>query len=267
MELISLKNTRIQEMKTLFLSKKQLLSKDLCDIFGVSIETVRRDLNILAQEGFIQKIYGGARLVESPSIPTAIETWETRLKKNELFKRSIAERVVSLVADGCTIFLDTGTSVFELLPLLKEKKNLTILTNSLRVATELGLCDNFTVYNIGGLVKRETLTSIGLFAKEFIASFYRIDFAILSCDGFIPDSGTTEYSSEIAEFKQMIIDKCSHIIVVADHTKFGIVGSCICCPIEKIGTLVTDSLVPSAVINLLASRDVQVVQASSSELP
>lgn len=99
-----MKNTRIQEMKTLFLSKKQLLSKDLCDIFGVSIETVRRDLNILAQEGFIQKIYGGARLVESPSIPTAIETWETRLKKNELFKRSIAERVVSLVADGCTIF-------------------------------------------------------------------------------------------------------------------------------------------------------------------
>ena len=64
-----MKNTRIQEMKKLFLNKKQLMNKDLCDIFAVSIETVRRDLNILEQEGFIQKIYGGARLMENPSIP------------------------------------------------------------------------------------------------------------------------------------------------------------------------------------------------------
>ena len=261
-----MKNTRIQEMKKLFLNKKQLLNKELCDIFGVSIETVRRDLNILEQEGFIQKVYGGARLLENPSIPATIEAWDTRLKKNELFKKSIAERVATLIPDGCTVFLDTGTSVFEVLPLLQEKKNLTVLTNSLRIATELGLCDSFSVYNIGGLVKRETLTSIGLFAKEFLASFYRIDFAILSCDGFLPDRGTTEYSSEIAEFKQLVIDKTAHIIAVADHSKFGITGSCVCCPIEKIGTLVTDSLVSAAVVSKLTERGVQVVQTSPDEL-
>ncbi len=257
-----MKNTRIQEMKKLFLSKKQLSNKELCDTFAVSIETVRRDLSMLSQEGFIQKIYGGARLMENPSIPATIETWETRLKKNEYFKRSIAEHVITLIPDGCTIFLDTGTSVFELLPLLQEKKNLTILTNSLRIASELGLCDIFTVYNIGGLVKRETLTSIGLFAKEFISSFYRIDFTVLSCDGFLPDSGTTEYSSEIAEFKQLIINKCAHIIVVADHSKLGISGSCVCCPIDKISTFVTDALVPSSTVNQLTERGVNVVQAA-----
>ena len=64
-----MKSTRIQEMKQLFLRKKQLLNKDLCDIFAVSIETVRRDLNILEEEGFIQKIYGGARLIENTNIP------------------------------------------------------------------------------------------------------------------------------------------------------------------------------------------------------
>lgn len=261
-----MKNTRIQEMKKLFLNKKQLMNKDLCDIFAVSIETVRRDLNILEQEGFIQKIYGGARLMENPSIPDTIEAWDTRLKKNELFKKSIAEKVSPLIPDGCTVFLDTGTSVFEILPLLKDKKNLTILTNSLRIATEMALCDSFSVYNIGGLVKRETLTSIGLFAKEFLASFYRIDFAVLSCDGFLPEQGTTEYSSEIAEFKQLVIDKSAHIIAVADHTKFGITGSCVCCPIEKIGTLVTDSLVSTAAVTKLSERGVRVVQTSSSEL-
>ena len=126
-------------MKKLFLSKKQLLNKELCDTFGVSIETVRRDLNILEQEGFIQKVYGGARLVENTSIPATIEDWDTRLKKNELFKKSIAERVATLIPDGCTVFLDTGTSVFEVLPLLQEKKNLTVLTNSLRIAC-FGVC-------------------------------------------------------------------------------------------------------------------------------
>ena len=261
-----MKNSRIQEMKKLFLNKKQLLNKDLCDIFGVSIETVRRDLNILEQEGFIQKIYGGARLIENTSIPDNIEAWDTRLKKNELFKKSIAERVATLIPDGCTVFLDTGTSVFEVLPLLKDKKNLTVLTNSLRIATEMAQCDSFSVYNIGGLVKRETLTSVGLFAKEFLASFYRIDFAVLSCDGFLPERGTTEYSSEIAEFKQLIMDKTSHIIALADHTKFGITGSCICCPVEKIGTLVTDSLVPAPAVAKLNERGVRVVQASASEL-
>ena len=84
-----MKNTRIQEMKRLFLSRKQVLNTELCDTFGVSIETVRRDLNLLEKEGFIQKVYGGARLVENPNIPATIEAWDTRLKKNEVFKRAL----------------------------------------------------------------------------------------------------------------------------------------------------------------------------------
>lgn len=260
-----MKTSRIQEVKKLFLNKKQLMNKELCDIFGVSIETIRRDLNILENEGFIQKIYGGARLIENTGIPDTIEAWDTRLKKNELFKKSIAERVATLIPDGCTVFLDTGTSVFEVMALLKEKKNLTILTNSLRIATEMAQCDSFSVYNIGGLVKRETLTSVGLFAKEFLSSFYRIDFAVLSCDGFIPERGTTEYSVEIAEFKQLIVDKTSHVIALADHTKFGIAGSCVCCPVEKIGTLVTDSLAPASAIAKLNERSVHMLQTSTGD--
>ncbi len=261
-----MKNTRIQELKKLFLGKKQLLNKDLCDIFGVSIETIRRDLNLLEEEGFIQKIYGGARLTENTNIPDTIEAWDTRLKKNEFFKKNIARQVATQIPDGCTVFLDTGTSVFEVLPFLKEKKNLTVLTNSLRIATELALYDGFSVYNIGGLVKRETLTSIGLFAKEFLASFYCIDFAVLSCDGLVPGMGTTEYSTEIAEFKQLVIDKTAHVIVMADHTKLGITGSCICCPVSKIGTLVIDSLFPSSTSTDFADAGVNVIQASSEEL-
>ena len=257
-----MKSNRIQEMKQLFLSRKQVLNTELCDTFGVSIETVRRDLNLLEKEGFIRKVYGGARLVENPGLPATIETWDTRLKKNEPFKKSIAEKAATLIPDGCTVFLDTGTSVFEILPLLSRKKNLTILTNSLRVATEMGLCESFSVYSIGGLVKRETLTSMGFFAKEFLSSFYHIDYAILSCDGFLPDYGTTEYSAEIAQFKQLVMDKTAHIIAAADHTKFGIAGSCDCCPIEKIGTLVTDTLVSASALHKLQERGVQVLQAS-----
>lgn len=257
-----MKNTRIQEMKTLLLSRKQVTCAELCSTFGVSIETVRRDLNLLEKEGFLRKVYGGARLAEDSALPATIETWDARLMKNEPFKKSIASKVSTLIPDGCTVFLDTGTSVFEILPLLSQKKNLTILTNSLRVASEMALCESFSVYNIGGLVKRETLTSMGFFAKEFLASFYRIDYAILSCDGFLPDYGTTEYSVEIAEFKQLVIDKCAHIIVIADHTKFGITGSCVCCHLEKIDTLVTDTLVSLPAVQKLTEHGVQVIQSA-----
>lgn len=258
-----MKSTRIQEMKKLFLSRKQLLCTELCQIFGVSIETVRRDLNLLEREGFIQKIYGGARLMEVSALPATIEAWDTRLQKNKAFKQGIAEKTVSLIPDGCTVFLDSGTSVFELLPLLHEKKNLTILTNSLRVATEMSLCEDFSVYSIGGLVRRETLSSTGFFAREFLSSFYRIDYAVLSCDGFLPAEGTTEYSTQIAEFKRLIIDKTTHIIALVDHTKFGIAGCCVCCPVEKIHTLITDSLISDSTVKALGEQGVQVFQAPS----
>lgn len=257
-----MKSDRLQEIRKLFLSRKKITNPELCETFDVSIETVRRDLNILEKEGFLRKVYGGACLVETQDAPVFVEKWDTRIDKNETCKRIIASAAAQRIPDGSTVFLDTGTTVFEIAPFLKSKKNLTILTNSLRLASELGMYDHITVYCIGGLVKTNTLSCSGFFAAELLSYFCSIDYAVISCDGFIPGKGTTEYSIELSMLKKIVLDKADHIIAVVDHGKFGISGSCLCCPAERINVLVTDALVRRDDLNLLKEFSGEVVIAS-----
>lgn len=247
-----MKSDRLQEIKKLFLNRKKVTNPELCETFGVSIETVRRDLNILEKEGFIRKIYGGACLNEAQDIPAPVDKWTTRIDRNEAFKRSIAAAAAARIPDGATVFLDAGTTVYEIAPHLTGKKNLTVLTNSLRLASALGMYEHITVYCIGGLIKTDTLCSSGFFAAELLSYFCRIDFAVISCDGFIPDKGTTEYSIELSMLKKIVLEKADRIIAVVDHGKFGISGSCLCCPTERIDILVTDTLAPQEVLDTIS---------------
>lgn len=258
-----MKADRLQDVKRLLLKKKKITNAELCETFGISIETVRRDLNILEKEGFLRKIYGGACLVEQRDLPISVESWNARIDKNELDKRNIAGTAAAMIPDGSTVFLDSGTSIFEVVPFLKGKSNLTILTNSLRVASELGMCDHITVYCVGGLIKTDTLSSTGFFASEILSYFYHIDYALISCDGLIPDKGTTEYSIELSMLKKSVLDKAKRILAVVDHTKFGISGSCLCCPVERIDMLITDEFAPQDALNVLHERSVQVTIATS----
>lgn len=262
-----MKNRRIQDIKRLLLDKKQVMNVELCEIFGVSIETIRRDLNILESEGFIRKVYGGARLAESSADSIPIENWDDRLHTNEAFKRSIAAKAASLIPDDCTVFLDNGTSVFEALPYFKEKKNLTILTNSLRVAMELGMYDTLTVYCVGGVINPDMLVSTGFFASELLSYFCHIDYAIISCDGFSPEGGTAECSIELSMLKKNILKKVSHIIAAVDHDKFGVSGSCLCCPTGDIDVLVTDTYTSGEHIDALRKKGLQVYVVDTQSEP
>ena len=257
-----MKSDRLQEMKKLFLERKKITNTALCQIFDVSIETVRRDINILENEGFIRKIYGGACLAEEQDGILPLEKWDTRLDKNENCKRLISAAAAQQIPDGATVFLDTGTTVFEIAPFLRGKKNLTILTNSLRLATELGMWEDMTVYCIGGLIKADTLSASGFFAAELLSYFYKIDYAVISCDGFIPENGTTEYSIELSMLKKLVLDKAGRIIALVDHGKFGISGSCLCCPTQRIDLLVTDEQLPTGMLRKLKDLPCEVIIAS-----
>lgn len=262
-----MKSRRIQDIKRMLLEKKQVSNAELCEAFSVSIETIRRDLNTLENEGFIRKVYGGARLTDAPTASVTIEKWDDRLHKNEIVKRNIAAKAASLIPDGSTVFLDTGTSVFETLPYFKEKKNLTILTNSLRVASELGMCDALTVYCIGGVIKPDMLVSTGFFATELLSYFCHIDYAIISCDGFNPSTGTAEYSIELSMLKKNILKKVDHIIATIDHDKFGVPGCCLCCPTSEINTLITDSFTSEDTVAMLQKQGLQVMVVDTQEEP
>ena len=258
-----MKMQRIQEMKKLFISKQNITNKELCDTFGISIETVRRDLSYLESEGFIRKVYGGASLAEFSQAAIPVDEWEIRMNTNSASKLRIAERAVDLIPDGSTIFLDSGTTVYEVSTFLASRTNITVLTNSIRIAEVLGMNPKIMVYFIGGVIKSDTLASVGVFATEFLSNFYHLDYAVISCDGFIPNLGTTEQSLELAILKKQIIAKTGKIILIADHSKIGVPGNCMCCPIDKVDTIVTDEATSEDALETLRKTNISVVVAGS----
>ena len=263
-----MKMQRIQEMKKLFINKKNVTNKELCETFGISIETVRRDLDSLQAEGFIRKVYGGASLAELSNNAINVDEWSVRINTNAESKFQMAQKVVELIPEGSTVFLDSGTSVYEVSTLMAQKKSLTVLTNSIRVAEVLGMNPGITVYFIGGVIQPDILASSGIFASEFLSNFYHIEYAIISCDGFVSTVGTTEQSLSITLLKKQILEKTEKTILVVDHSKFGISGSCICCPISKISMVITDSQTDINEIEELQKKSINVVVADdSSNLP
>ncbi len=245
----------------MLLSKKKILNTEICDIFNVSIETVRRDLNYLEKEGIIKKIYGGAILADDSLMPDEIQKWDIRSGENLMAKRLIAKKAAELIPDNCTVMLDTGTTIFEVACQLKNKKNLTVITNSMRIAAELGMCQNITVYLVGGIVKVDVLVTLGFLASEFLSNFSYVDIAVISGDGFIPEEGTMEYSMDLAMLKRDILDKAGKVIAAIDHTKFGVPASFINCPTQKIDILVTDKNEPKSDIEYMRGQGVDVIIA------
>ncbi|MBR4120240.1 MAG: DeoR/GlpR transcriptional regulator, partial [Spirochaetales bacterium] len=100
---------------------------------------------------------------------------------------------------------------------------------------------------------------------EFLTNFYHLDYAVISCDGLIPDQGTTEQSLELAILKKQIISKTGKIILVADHSKIGVTGSCFCCQIDKIDTLVTDEIVSEENLEALRKNNINIIIAGSAK--
>lgn len=253
-----MKNERIKKIKALLISKKTVTNTELCETFDVSIETIRRDLKILENQGMIQKIYGGVKLKENRDTMQMVEKWAVRIEKNSEYKAKIAKIAASMIPDNCTVFLDVGTTAYEVAKNLMNRKGLTVVTNSIHVAYEMGMNSAISVYLIGGIIKHDTLASTGSFANEYLTYFHMIDFAVISCDGFIPNHGTTEHSMDISIFKKNVITKSKNVIAVVDHTKLNIPCSCLCCPIEQIDTVITDSMMPSHITQQLQDMGKQV---------
>lgn len=246
---------------TTLLNDKRVVAKDLAARFGVSIETIRRDLSELEQEGLARKVYGGAVLAEDREPTGEAEIWKVRMTENLTSKQLIAKQVADLIPAGATIYLDSGTTVHEVMLLLKERSDLTIVTRSLRNAAELGMCEGLTVYCIGGVVKVDTLVNTGFMATECLGYFSHIDMSILSGDGIIPHEGVVDYGMENYGFKRSLVERSDRVVVAIDHSKFGQTAHCITCPTDRIHTLVTDAAAPVDSVAALRSQGVNVLIA------
>lgn len=256
-----MRESRLTEIRTLLYQKKEVSIQELCDRMNVSVETIRRDLNRLESEGTIRKTYGGAIFVESQQMPNAMQDWDLRYARNIKEKTAIARLALNSIPDNCTLCLDSGTTLYCLATMLNVKKNLTILTNSLHIATELGRNSDHQVNCIGGTLKSKELINVGLLATNYLECFASIDIAVVSTDGFSDDTGFSDHSLEMATLKRIMLRKAKKRIALLDHSKFGCDALFSTSSVSDMDVIVTDNQVPADEIERLREKGSTVLVA------
>lgn len=216
--------------------EKKVVVSELSARFGVSEETIRRDLDRLDKEGLAIKSYGGAVLNEANGTDMP---FSVRKRRNMQGKRVIAEIIAGLVQDGEHIIVDPSTTAVSIVKALRPREDLTIITNSIEVLVELGDVSGWDVISTGGTLKKDYLALVGPRAQESIRSF-NADKVILSCKGLDLEKGITDANELFAQIKETMLDVSVTKILAADYTKFNKVAFARICDVSEIDMVVTD---------------------------
>lgn len=207
---------------------------ELMDKFNVSVETVRRDLSYLEKEHLIKKVYGGAILLNRPVSHTTVDF---RLRDHANEKEAIGRAAASLVNDGDSLYLGPGTTVRQVAIHLRNRKNLTVLTDSLYVANEL-LNTDTEIYFMGGCIYNRGAHLSSMIPPD-AWDFFHPNKAIIGVSGISANYGVTDFHPRESTMLRSIIDRAVSVLVVADNSKFGLVGPCATCALSRISRIVT----------------------------
>jgi DeoR family glycerol-3-phosphate regulon repressor len=187
----------------------------LAELAGVSEETIRRDARLLELDGSVLKLHGSLVLPHD----MGETSHERRMRENAPAKLAIARAAVQLVRDGESLIIDAGTTTTYFARELRQRRNLTIITNSIEIARTLGDVASNQVFLAGGEVHSNLGGTYGPTAVEFISRF-KVKHAILSVGALDVDLGLMDLRLEEAAFAAMAIERASHRVVLADSSKF-----------------------------------------------
>lgn len=209
---------------------------DLASDFGVSEETIRRDLDKLDKEGIAKKSYGGAVLnVHTNEDPAYALRHSVNLEE----KRIIAENVLGLIGDGDSLMTDTSSTAFEALRRIFEvKKNLTVITNSLVVLSEFQHSGHKLI-STGGVLGALTNSFVGPTASYTIQK-YNVDVALFSCKALSMTGGLSDSNEAESELKILMQGQASKVILLVDHSKFDRIAFIKLFSFDKVDYIVTD---------------------------
>ncbi len=248
---------RQKQILSLLSRQGRLSVTEIVEQFSISEATARRDLESLASQGKAQRVHGGVIAVEQapPELPILQREGEQADEKS-LIGKAAAE----LIVDGETIFLGSGTTVLESAKYLRERKNLTVITNSLPVLNALVGIKEITVVSLGGQLRESELSFIGHITEQALAEV-RVDKVIMGARGLSLEHGlTNDYLQETLTDRAIL--KIGHeVILVADHSKINRVSTALLAPLSSMNTFVTDSQADKKFIQALKKQNIKIVIA------
>ena len=236
--------------------------RDLSTAFETSDSTIRRDLEYLEQQGLLTRTYGGAVLSEGEPIASTKAAGGSMRQAPLLSpeEMSIGAAAAERVTGGETVFVGAGALPLAVAHYIAKRSGITVVTNSLDVASFLTQCSDLPVILTGGQVERRVGALVGHVAGLTLGEL-RADRAIIGVGGIhVPDGITGESLPEV-QFVRAVIESMPEVIVVADARKWGHVGPAFLAPLEAIDVIVTSHQAPPAMVWDLSQLGIQIIQA------
>lgn len=247
------------ERRNLILEKlqieKRVVVSELSQLYGVSEETIRRDLEKLENDGLAIKSYGGAVINDNSNMDMP---FNIRKNRNVAGKQRIAELAAKLVEDGDHIMLDASTTGVFIAKALKQKSRLTVVTNSLEAIIEMSDVSGWDIISTGGLLKEGYLALLGGAARAGVEK-YCVDKLFLSCKGVSMDYGFMDSLEIFAEVKQSMIHASQKVYLAVDHSKFDQDSFCRIDTFASLSGVITDQEPEARWLKLFGSLGVECI--------
>jgi DeoR/GlpR family transcriptional regulator of sugar metabolism len=241
-------------IRELVRARRVVRLQELCRELGVSMATTRRDLEELEKHGDLRRVHGGAVSLDT-RLDEPLFDDKTALAARE--KQRIAAAALDLIKPGATIYLDGGSTVLALARLLRDRTNLTVVTNSLRAAIELGGAGPRLIL-VGGELRRLSQTVVGPLTRSILEGLH-VDRAFMGTMGFGAEGLTTTDAGE-AFTKELVMRRAREVVLLADSSKAGKIMFAQAGRLEQVHVLITDKKIDAEWAKTLAKHGVKVVK-------
>lgn len=234
---------------------KKVYVSELSQLFRVTEETVRRDLEKLEGDNLLRRSYGGAVLNEQKASEDL--SFLKRSTINSETKEYIAQKAQNLISDGDTIMVDSSTTCLALLHHLQNHQDITIITNSIRLAYDFSTSP-FRIISTGGSLRANSMALTGSATCTALERYYA-DIALISCKGIHEQLGVMESNEEESVVKQVMLAQAKKSLLLIDSSKFDKTAFVKTCELSAIDTLVTDKRPEDSWLETLSKKQVELI--------
>ena len=250
-----LKNERQNEILEILKKDGFATVTTLSEILYASLPTVRRDLTLLEEEGYVKRCHGGAMILDGSTNPPVY----FRRGHNVREKLKMCETASTLISENDTVFIDASTSAYHITSFLKKNPNITVITNGLPLSTDLAETD-IRVYSTGGRLLKESLAFVGTLAERSIAS-YNADIMIFSVASLSSDGVLSDWCEEEAMLRIAMSKNARKKVLLCDCSKFETVSTFKLFSLDCIDYLVTDNPLPEEIAKKFGYKELSRIPA------
>jgi len=252
-----IKEERKNKILELANSHEIISIEDIAEALDVSRATIRRDIEELASEGAVEKTRGGImsvnhRLRTEPSL-------RVRSNMNVDEKERMAQAALKYIQDKDYVIFDAGTTVRELVKMMRGDCKITAVTYDLLTAVELAKRPQVELLMIGGFLRKNYFSTFGFFAEEMMAKL-RVDKVFVGADAIDMQQGIMGYTSDDVQIKKMIIEAANEVILMCDHSKFDMQAFIHIAPLKKVTRVITGRELSQDIVDKITSLGIEVEQ-------